>query len=232
MAYVPEHAPLVVLMFLGTGFVLGLVGLAFVFLLGTKKKVHARRVFILGAGIAAIYLGLILIASSRSEEKMLAAGEWKYFCEIDCHVAYAVESVATSKTLGEGKGRAEAVGTFYVVKLKTWFDPETTSATRGNGLLFPNPRLVHVVDESGRRHETSLEGTKAVGSAGIPLTQPLRPGDVYETTLVFDVPADARNPRLFVGDMIPITTFLIGHENSPWHKKSYFRLTGVSISAM
>lgn len=44
------------------------------------------------------------------------------------------------------------------------------------------------------------------------------------TTLVFDLPDDSRRPRLFLGDPPGIERFVIGHENSLFHRKIYFEL--------
>ncbi|HEV2064075.1 MAG TPA: hypothetical protein VGS00_05955, partial [Thermoanaerobaculia bacterium] len=57
-----------------------------------------------------------------------------------------------------------------------------------------------------------------------PLTKALRPGESYETTLVFDLPDGAANLRLFLGDPLGVENLLIGHENSPMHGKIYFAL--------
>ena len=38
-----------------------------------------------------------------------------------------------------------------------------------------------------------------------------------------DLPADAKNPQLLITDAGRITSLLIGHENSPFHKKIFFR---------
>ena len=48
----------------------------------------------------------------------------------------------------------------------------------------------------------------------------------YVTDLVFDVPSNARNPRLFVGDDFDLPDrLLIGHEDSYLHKKIYLGLS-------
>jgi hypothetical protein len=170
---------------------------------------------------------LLLAFSFASEERVLVAGEKKYFCEVDCHLAYSIVDVRTTKALGSGEKQAMAGGNFYVVTLRTYFDEKTISANRGNGPLNPNLRLVRVLDEQGRSFGPSLEGLMAVDARAekmIPLDQPLRPGEAYETTLVFDVPADAKNPRLWLTDPILVNWLLIGHENSFFHKKVYFAL--------
>lgn len=40
-----------------------------------------------------------------------------------------------------------------------------------------------------------------------------------------DLPAAARNPQLLITGAGRTTSLLIGHENSPLHKKIFFRLT-------
>ena len=46
----------------------------------------------------------------------------------------------------------------------------------------------------------------------------------YITEVVFDLPSDIREPRLYVGDADPVCSFLIGHEESPLHRKIWFRI--------
>jgi len=229
MVFVPNLAPLVVLAFLGTGFALFVGGLLLLHSALAGRADRARKIFVAAVAWVAMY-GIVLVGASWfSEEKTLAVGEQKYFCEIDCHVAYSVEGVTTARTVGEGEAQATAAGTFYIVKLKTWFDEKTISSHRAKDMpLLPNPRWVFVEDSQSRRFFTSLAGLKALpepAGRNVPLTQSLRPGESYETTLVFDLPSDVRNPRLMVTDPFPVNLVLIGHENSFFHKKVYFGLT-------
>jgi hypothetical protein len=60
--------------------------------------------------------------------------------------------------------------------------------------------------------------------AGTPITAPLRPGESYTTTFVFDLPPDAKAATLLVNESDWITRLIIGHENSLWHKKTRFQL--------
>ncbi|HEY2924047.1 MAG TPA: hypothetical protein VGJ98_03670 [Candidatus Eisenbacteria bacterium] len=74
------------------------------------------------------------------------------------------------------------------------------------------------MDSSGRRLDPSSSGQRAIEEMGwksTPLSHPLIPGESYITELVFDLPTDARGPRLYVGDTDPISLILIGHEESP-----------------
>lgn len=58
-------------------------------------------------------------------------------------------------------------------------------------------------------------------AASVPLP---RASESYVTELVFDLPADIREPRLYVGSAGAEVFFLIGHEESPLHKKIWFRI--------
>jgi len=225
--FVPRNSHLVVLLFLGTGFLAGMAGLLFVSAALRGRLEMARRLL---AGTLALVLGYGVIlgaVSWRSQERVLAAGEHKYFCEVDCHLAYSVTGVERAQAIGQGESAVKASGEFFIVTLRTWFDEDTISRTRGNGLLHPNDRILYVVDDAGRRYPPSLAGQRALECpAGklVPLTQPLRPGEAFESTFVFDLPADARNPRLLLADPFPVNWFLIGHENSFGHEKIYFGL--------
>jgi len=228
MALMPQYAPIVVLLFLGS-ILAGMLAAA-VFIYGLARKQATVRLW---AGIALLaipagYATLLLGASLTSQDRILGAGEKKYFCEIDCHLAYSVERVSTSKTLGNPARPERAAGTFYVISLKTWFDESTISPMRPrDASLAPDPRQVYVVDAAGRRFERSPSGERALEDAGIPstpLSRSLIPGQSYITELVFDLPEDVSAPRLFVGDADPMNSFLIGHELSPLHRKIWFRL--------
>ncbi len=235
MAFMPQNAPLVVLMFLGACFALALTAIVIVYGWVSGKRPLIKYSLAVALAGAGVYGGLLLVASLASREKVLEPGEQKYFCEVDCHVAYSVVDVGTSKALGAPPGQVAAAGVFYVVKVKTWFDEKTISAHRGNGPLAPSPRRVVVVDDRGRQFEPSAEGRGALEQAQgklIPLTQPLRPGESYTTEFVFDLPADIRSARLLITDADGITQFLIGHENSPFHKKIFFRLAPQKSAAV
>ncbi len=220
-------APLGAMAFLGTGFVLVVIGLALIYSLAVRKFGLARIVTIAMLVIAAVYLSAILIFSFASSEKVLARGQEKHFCEIDCHLAYSITDAKQTKTIGNAPNQANANGMFTVVTIKTRFDETTIGPNRGNGPLHPNSRVLTVVDEQGRKYSPSPAGQKALelsGAAGTPITTPLRPGESCTTTVVFDLPTDAKNPTLLINEGEWNTYLLIGHENSPLHKKTRFQL--------
>jgi len=218
--YVPPLAPLVVLAFLGAGFVLAVsgVGAAVAFAAG-----RARLARLLGGAaltVASGYAVALVAASLLSRERTLAAGEKKYFCELDCHLAYSVAGTARED------GRR-------VVSLRTWFDPTTIASSRGNAPLTPNPREVWL-ELGGRRVAPSAAATRAWRERHgerTTLSDSLRPGESYETTFVFEAPNGAGPARLFVGDPEGLEALLIGHENSPLHRRVFFEIPEPRASA-
>jgi hypothetical protein len=223
--FTPHFAPIVVMLFLGTALLMGVSFLLLFYGAARRSSFFAK----LGAGlvftIAAGYFVLLSSVSFASNEKVLPAGGWKYFCEIDCHLGYSVVGAQTAAALGPEMQQISARGKFVVVRVKTWFDESTISAHRGNGPLTPNARRVVLVDDTGRSFPRAAESQAAfvhLGNPSTPLTQPLRPGESYTTDFVFDVPKDARGLRLLITEDDPESRLVIGHENSLLHKKIYF----------
>lgn len=228
MEFTPTHSPLVFLVFLSTGLVLFLAGVGITILLLLRRPEPARKLLLAALTWVGVYAAFLLGFSLTAREKVLAAGEQKYFCEVDCHLAYSVVDVTTTKTLGAPPNPTSAQGLFYVVAVKVWFDERTITATRGDSPLAPNSRRIRVVDDQGQMHHYFVAGQKALeGREGnlACLWTPLRPGESCTAELVFDLPADIQNPRLLITTADELTSFIIGHENSPFHKKIYFNLS-------
>jgi hypothetical protein len=223
--FTPHFAPLVVLLFLATGLELS----ACILLLFYGAARRSSFIAMLAGGsaftIAIGYLLLLAGVSFASSEKILPTGSWKYFCEIDCHIAYSLIGAETASALGPEMQQISAHGKFIIVRVKTWFDKSTISAQRGNGPLTPNRRKIVLLDDTGRSFPPAV-GSQAVllrfGSISAPLTQALRPGESYTSDFLFDVPKDARGLRLFITEDDPESRLVIGHENSLLHKKIYF----------
>jgi hypothetical protein len=220
-------APIGAMAFLGAGLIFFVAGLIFLYtavkgeLAGTKVVVSAM------AAVTAIYLGVMLFFSFTSSETVLARGQEKHFCEIDCHLAYSILDVRQTKTLGNGPTQSTADGLYHILTIKTRFDANTISPTRGNGALTPNSRLATVVDAQGHKYWPSEIGARTLAQTedpGSPFTEAVRPGETYTTKLVFDLPADVANPTLLLNEGTWLTRFIIGHENSPLHKKTRFQL--------
>jgi hypothetical protein len=216
-----------VLAFLGTAFVLGLAVLVMLHAIATRKQARAGKVGLAALVMLGLYLTLLLSFSFMSREKVLAFGEEKHFCEIDCHLAYSVANLRKIKTLGNPPNETSAQGIFYVVTIKTRFDETTIGPHRGDSPLTPNSRVVTILDEQENSYSPSAEGQRALAllqGSGTPLTTPLRPGEFYTTDLVFDLPPNIKSPELLMNEGETVTHFIIGHENSLWHKKTKFRL--------
>jgi len=234
MVHVPPQAPMVTLAFLGAALLIaaGMAGTLYGAL--SKRPPLAIGSASLAAAVAIAYGLAWAGAAFATHEHILAPGQTKYFCEIDCHLAYSLTRVERMTSIGAAGGHAPAGGSFLVVTMKTWFDPTTISPRRPlDARLWPNPREIFVMDRDRRRYRAIPGATAALaktGRASTPMTEPLRPGESYETTLVFDVPADAPEPRLFVGNIPAESAFIIGHESSPLARKTWFSL-GERVSA-
>jgi len=210
-------APIGALALLGTGFILfvGLILLihALIVRKGRRAKIFLPMILMIGFA----YFAVMLIFSLLSHDKLLARGEEKHFCELDCHLAYSITKTHQAKTIGDTTNQSTAQALFTIVTIQTRFDETTISPRRGNGLLYPNSRALTLVDERGNRYA-------AVAQSGMPLTAPLRPGEAYTTEVAFDLPSDTKNATLLINESDWITHLVIGHENSPLHKKTSFQL--------
>jgi len=200
-------APLAVLGFLAAcGGLFFAVAAAVIFWFARKPK-FARIAAIAIAVGAVAYFALLFGFSAGSRETVLTHGQEKYFCEIDCHLAYSVLD-ATPQPGGR-----------LVITLRTRFDETTTSPNRPKDApLTPSPREARLIDSTGRTYAP-------VSTAGTPLLTPLKPADSYTTQLEFTLPKDATGLRLLI-NTIPQwpDRVVIGDENSWLHKKTYFAL--------
>jgi hypothetical protein len=223
----PHLAPVVVLLFLSAVFLTAASLLVLLYGAARRSRRYAR----LGGGATVLvltcYLLLLCSVSLASSEKVLPAGGWKYFCEIDCHIGYSVSGVETTSAIGPDMRPTSARGRFVVVRLKVWFDEHTISPYRGDGPLTPNRRRLVLVDRNDRRYAQSQEAEAALERGKgetLSLGQPLRPGQSFTKDLVFEVPKDASGLRLLITEDDPETVLIIGHENSLWHRKIYLGL--------
>jgi hypothetical protein len=195
---------------------------------GMTRQRALMRYVVLGAfGWLAVYFCLLLIVSIKSPQKVLGLNEEKRFCGfyLDCHLSASVVNVFKTKSLGKPGEQKTANGTFYIVTVKISSDAK--SAT----LQLADP-VAKVVDEQGREYERALAAEAALEDAAgkaVALVQAVGPsGDFYMKDLVFDLPANVENPALTLTDA-PwpdrlFELFIIGDEDSLFHRKSRFRL--------
>ncbi len=225
MAETPRYAHLVTLLFLGSGFVI-FVCMVVAAVAAIAKAGRVRKFAVGGAAFTALgYCVLLFGVALATTNKTLPPGQRKYFCEADCHIAYSMESTEEASTLGSEAKPVTAQGRFIVVRLKTWFDQNSIAPWRGNAPLTPDARTVQLVADGGRRFLPLPQAASALRATSTPMNEPLRPGESYSTTFVFDLPPDARNPRLLIRDIEPLSRLLVDHENSPLHGKIYLALS-------
>jgi hypothetical protein len=219
MAEMPHFAHLMILLLMGAEFTVAVCLLTAIGGALARRKPLALLAGGAAVSIAAGYACVLLGVGWLSGEKTLGRGQWKYFCEADCHIAYSIESVAISEAGGGEQSPSPSRNEQVAVILKTWFDENSIAPFRGNGPLTPEARRVVLVDGSGSEYLPVPETALAPGARSTPMTQPLRPGESYTTRFVFEVPRGARNLRLLVTDVDPASRFIIDHENSPLHGK-------------
>ena len=203
--------PIAVLLFVGAVLAGAALLTLYIFARVTKRESFARitlRTLLAGLGA---YVLLFLGASLLSHSRVLAPGEEKHICEIDCHLAYSVVG-ATSEPLPDGAVR-------QTVTVKVRFDDETISARRPrDATLQPNSRYVALVDANGHQYPGSTDGLK----------RKLIPGESYTTDIVFHVPGAAKDLRLVLRNNDAENAFIIGNENSLLHGKITFALAKAS----
>ena len=205
-------APLSAMAFLGMVALLMLctalaIGFAF-----AKKRAALKATAAFALTAMLVYCAALAVFSVASQRVVLAAGQEKYFCELDCHIAYSVVAA------GYQPDPQVAGDTRYVVELQTWFDPTTIGPHRGNGPLTPSPREVVLIDQAGHEY-------RPAEWQGPSLKTPLRPGDTYRTKLIFEVQGMAGHPFLWVHTKADAPEWMmIGNEVSPLHRKVFFQL--------
>ena len=199
--------PFTVLLFLGAVLTAFALAATYAFARITRRERLAQissRTLLGGVGL---YLVFILAGSVAGRGRVLAPGQEKHICEIDCHLAYSV-AAATAESVGGGLVR-------HVVTVKVRFDEATISARRSRTApLSPNRRYVALVDDAGHEYAGSTEG----------LARQLIPGESYTTDIAFEVPQKATGLRLVLRNADPETALIIGHENSLLHRRTTFQL--------
>jgi hypothetical protein len=181
----------------------------------------ARKIALVIAILLVGYASVVLGASVVSREQTLGGDQEKYFCEIDCHLAYSVAGMERGAP-PSGAAESAAHGTLYTVAVRTRFDEHTISPHCGDSPLTPPPRVIAIVDDQGRIYPALEEGQQAS------LTRPLRPGESHITKLNFGLPSDARGLRLLITSSTEpgwLGRVIIGDEDSIFHNKIYLRLS-------
>ena len=185
-------------------------------------------------GLILLYITLLAGGGLLSRGRVLPVNAEKYFCELDCHLAYSVTDVRVVDSLGSGENGLRANGRFWLVTVRTWFDPNTISARRSlTEPTWPAPRSIALVSADGDRYQPVEDVDASLTASGIvstPITKELPPGASYTSTFVFDLPEDAVATGLFLTDALVVSRFLVGHERSPFHAPTLLQLPALSVA--
>jgi hypothetical protein len=210
-------APIGALAFLGTGFILFVAAIVLGQSVIVRKTGRAKVILFIMLSVGLAYFAAMILFSLLSHDHLLARGEEKHFCELDCHLAYSIANVTQTQTFGAGASQTRAQGQFTIITIRTRFDETTIGPRRGDSLLFPNGRAFILIDDRGRRYAlTAQTGTR--------MMTPLRPGEAYTTDLGFDLPPDVKPAVLLLNESAWETRLLIGHENSLAHGQVKFQI--------
>lgn len=211
-----------ILAFLGTALLAAGVSLYAAWRAIRDDTVRAGRALGAVCLLLAAYGVALGVGGIFGRERIIPVGGEKYLCEIDCHLAYSVPRL-------EAVGTDGATGTnLWLLTVQTRFDQTTISPRRPlTAPTWPAPRRVVLVDATGREFpplpEDAAEASPLLAGS-IPITQPLAPGEAYETHFVFGLPSDAVPARLLLQDDLFISQLLIGNERSPFHRPVYLAL--------
>lgn len=191
-----------ILAVLGTGLGIGLAFATAIALALVGRGHAARLAVVAGVSVAGLYAMAMLFASATSRTQTLASGDSKVFCEIDCHVRFAVTDSRRDRST-------------LVVTVREYFDETSISERRGDAPLYPGGRRFALVNRSGEQ----ISAVRVRELTPAPLFAPLRPGEKHDAELTFEVPATATVRGLLVESDDEIASLLIGHERSPFHGK-------------
>jgi hypothetical protein len=141
------------------------------------NRVHvARAAALFGLSVFGAYAAVLLTLSLTSHTTTLPPGQLKFFCEIDCHVAFDVIS------------QPVRIGDTLQLTLRERFRRETS-------------RTVAATHRSRRAHELLPSLTSGANSSrrwrvhqldSAPLFAPMRPGEAHRAELRFFVPSDQK----------------------------------------
>jgi hypothetical protein len=213
---------------LGTIFVGGASLFAALVLRLAGHPTRAVRAALIAPATLALY-GLALVGVSlMSRDRVYGRGEEKYFCELDCHLAYAVLDVRALASLGDAVDAPRARGRYWVVTVRARFDSTTIAPWRPRDVpVFPDARELVVFDRSGRPYPPAASAQAAMERAGAalsPLLRPLVPGQSALTRVVFDLPARELPARVLLHDTELFHRVVIGDEGSFLHGQASWGL--------
>ncbi len=176
-------------------------------------------------GLGALYLVTVAGVSLATPSRTLPPGQAKHFCGfyLDCHLGASVDSARAVTSIGPDGRECWARRRYWIVTLRISSDAKRATLT-------PYGLDVTLVDEHGRRYPRDHDAELALlgERAARPLEEPLRAGESYIHTLVFDLPTAVARPALEVAERgFPdqlIESVLIGDEDSLLHRPTRLSL--------
>jgi hypothetical protein len=206
--------------------------LALVALVAWKRKNQStlRAAIGVGAVVLGVYSALLISAALASRERVLAAGEVKWFCGfyLDCHLGVSVAKVESAKTIAGTRSTVTAHDLFMIVTLELH-----NSARNPNLDMTLFKPTAFIVDAGRNRYQRNAAAEQAITGVGRfepPLEERMKVGhSPVQATLVFDVPADAKSPKLsldegfFLDRLIELV--LVNDDNSLFHKPTFLALS-------
>jgi hypothetical protein len=185
-----------------TGLVTILVALAM------RRRALVGRAARLLAAVVVVYAALLLGASFVSRERVLGPGEEKSVGGYDPHLHFRVRGPFVRDASGD-------------VQVAVFLRSDARRA-----LQDPSGLIAVLVDARGHHWWPVI--TSAAGldrrRGLVPFGRTLGPGESYVATLAFRPDPSAAGLRLLVSETGWPCRVTIGHERSPFHRKTYFAL--------
>ena len=196
-----------------------------------KNRTALRTATAVGVSVIGIYVALLLSAALVSKQRILAAGEIKWFCGfyLDCHLGVSVSKVESVKNLPGQTSPIVAKGVFKIVTVE--FHNSARNQSLDMTLFHP---VAEIVDEQGRRYQRSVQAEQAIAKISS-LPEPVKEKVLISHapsfgTMAFDISADAVNPKLsieegFIVDRV-LELVLVNDDNSVLHQPTFLALAG------
>lgn len=172
---------------LGLALFLGTVGLVFLSLgaivygVAARRPGFARFVALGTVGWLGLYGLLVAVSPLVFPPRVLAPGQERVYCGLDCHLHLAVAGVRVDPPASGADTR------LWHLRLRV-----RSNAAREPE--YPSALALQVVDERGGTHELLPAAERGLGRG--PLARALGPGEAYETELAIALPREVRAPRL------------------------------------
>jgi hypothetical protein len=176
----------------------------------------ARRIAVRLGAFVAVYMGMVVVVSILTPQRVLGMGEDRCFDDW----CLAADQCSLTRAIGRGAAVAEAHGTFYVVTMRV-------SSRAGRVAQRAPDAEVYLVDSQGSKYDPSPEGQRAYEAShgeSRPLSTRLEPREDFSTVRVFDLPVDAHDVGLVVAHGEGPGWFIIGNSQSLLHKRTVIRL--------